>query len=838
LKKTQLLEGWEFKLLETSDLSKAEKAVSERLERGLATPEGLALVSSTMPPVGLDMNFFPATVPGSIHQDLEINGFIENPHLGLNEFRTQWIGRSSWIYRCEFLVSELSHRNDLVFHGIDTIASVKLNGVHVIDSYDMHFPYRADVTNTLTLGKNLIEVIFEAQEDWAEASEAKHGKLPNAYSDPTNQIRKMASNYGWDWGPTLVTVGLWKPVHLVQYELRFEELRVIPTVDSGVACLKVKWRSSGLEKLSRLQIWQDRDLIFESGLTSGGQVDITLPEMQLWWPRGYGEQNLYPFRFQLLDSDDRVLDEDFKIVGFRKTSILTQNDDVGEGFELQINDQRIWVRGANWIPAHTSISTVGRDLYEARIQDAIDANMNLLRVWGGGIFENNEFYEICDREGILVWQDMLFACAAYPEYESFKDLISAEVSHATERLGHHASLSVWNGSNENIWGFFDWGWKEDLAGRDWGLGLYLGLIPELLQDFDGSRPYQPSSPYSQNMDVHPNDPSFGTSHMWEPWNRQDYLTYLDFVPRFATEYGYQSPASWSTMKKAIGADQLWEDSPSMRAHQKAFDGKQKLRRSLDLRFAEPSGFKDWLFLTQLEQARALRLAVSHLRANHAVCSGSVIWQLNDCWPASSWALVDSEGVRKPSWYAVKDANQDRYVSFQGDINNLALHMTNDSQLEAVIAGSLELVSMSGDRTLIKELNQKVAANSAVSIALDLSDLKVDPSNHMMSFEFEETRTLFFFDYDRNLKYPEPEFDLKVISSGSSNLLVRLQAKSLIRDACIFPDQIHSEAKTSRSFFSLLDGDELEFMIYTDHPELFSASVLREVIKCANHYRLQ
>jgi|UniRef100_UPI0040475F07 beta-mannosidase len=823
--------GWKFEFLEAGNLGAAVNAVEARAARGLGTPEGIELTKNSKVPEDL-VGEFSANVPGDIHQDLMRHGLIDNPHLGLNEFRIQWIGRSKWKYKCEFEVSRIWDFNDLVFQGIDTIAEVYLNGQWILSARDMHLRYSFEATKHLQVGTNLLEVVFDSQEDWAEERQSKNGELPNAYSDPTNQIRKMASNYGWDWGPTLVTVGLWKPVELQQYSSKFQELRVLPTVESGQARLLVSGQIAGNQDDLGIRISVSGEEIFEQKISSKFSTSIPVTNVNLWWPKGYGEQNLYDVTIDLISEEKNSLNSEHRKLGFRKVEVVSEPDQLGRNFEIRVNEKRIWVRGANWIPAHTSISLVSKQLYEDRIRDATEANMNLLRVWGGGIFENDLFYEICDREGVLVWQDCLFACASYPEADEDLELIGKEIHQATERLAHHPSLAVWNGSNENIWGYFDWGWQEKLNGRAWGKGIYLDLIPSLLEKLDPTRPYQPSSPYSQTMEVHPNDPNHGTAHMWEPWNRQDYLTYLDSVPRFATEYGYQSPASYSTMLRAIGEDQLWEDSPGMRAHQKAMDGKAKLRRSVDIRFQEPGNFLEWHFLTQLEQARALTTAISHLRSHHSISSGSVIWQLNDCWPVSSWALVDFEGQRKPAWHAVRKQYGDVFASFQGEGPDLRLVVVNDSQQDVSIVGSVDLWKMAGFSEQLVRVSEHLPPNTSAEILLAPSLGEIEKSDSYLVFELSGSLVCKFFDFDKNLQYPRPEYELEIHQSANG-LVLEIQALNLLRDVCLFPDRVDQDSSCADNFFTLTPGSSKKIELKTSKKQLFTEAVIRSFIHTAN-----
>lgn len=827
-----LIDGpWTVTCTASGNVFAAQDAVRARMERGLATEEALAIVTQTGLPADLVGTTFPASVPGDVHQDLQRAGVLPDPHLGLNEFHTQWIGRCVWEYRTTFDVSELRACNELVFEGIDTIAEVYLNDVWLLSARDMHLTYAVDVTHHLRLGRNELRVVFAAQEDWADAQQAKVGRYPNAYSDPTNQIRKMASNYGWDWGPTLVTAGLWRPVSLRQFDARLEHLRVIPFVEADQAKLRVAAEVIGAADDLTLRLELDSAVRDSRTVEGSCEFTIDVDDVEWWYPIGYGSQPLYDLRIELVTDSGQVLDAATRSVGFRSVTLVSEPDEFGTSFEFLINGQRIWIRGANWIPDHTSIAVVDRQMYETAIQDAIDAKMNLLRIWGGGIFESDDFYEICDREGILVWQDFLFACAAYPEDEATARLIEAEVVNAVPRLASHPSLILWNGNNENIWGYFDWGWQEELGDRAWGMGYYTDLIPNLLHRLDPTRPYQPSSPWSGTMALHPNDPNHGTSHLWEQWNRQDYPTYRDSVPRFVTEYGYQAPPAYSTLAEALGEDQLHEDSVGMRAHQKALDGDKKLRRALDIRFAEPQDFDTWHYLTQLEQARAMDVGIRHLRAHHDRCSGSVIWQLNDCWPSISWSLVDQNGHRKPVWHAVRKAYADRILAFRSDGAKQFVVAVNDHANPWTAPLTLQRIRMDGDVVQERTVALDVAPYSMRLIECTDLVAPADPANEFLRARVEALSEFHFLAEDNELDYPTPQYDL-AISKTDCGVSIAVTAVSLLRDVCCFVDRIDADATVDDSFTTVLPGETVVFDVQTKHPQRFLEADYAKVLRTA------
>ena len=345
---------------------------------------------------------------------------------------------------------------------------------------------------------------------------------------------------------------------------------------------------------------------------------------------------------------------------------------------MKINGKEVWCKGANWIPDDVFLTRANDPArLRARLTQARDAGMNMMRIWGGGIYETDEFYDICDELGLLVWQDFLFACAAYSEDAETWKSVEEEARFNVTRLSRHPSLVLWNGCNENIWGFFDWGWEEKLKGRAWGAGYYFDLLPRVVAEVDPSRPYWPGSPYSGSMAIHPNADAYGNKHMWDTWNDVSFNFFRKYSPRFASEFGHQAPPTYSTLARAIPEDARDPMSVTMQSHQKAHGGNENLHTRLLEHFAMPEGLDNWLYLTQLVQARAMTLACEWFRTR-SQCRGALYWQLNDCWPVTSWAAIDGDGKPKPLYYATKRFFRDRLLTIQPDGAGLALWAHNDS----------------------------------------------------------------------------------------------------------------------------------------------------------------
>ena len=486
------------------------------------------------------------------------------------------------------------------------------------------------------------------------------GPRPFTNEHPFNAIRKMACSYGWDWGPTLATSGIWRPIRLVGWRTaRLAGVRPLVDVRGTTGLLQVQVdvaRAPGADGPLTLTAevgGRSAAVDLDPGATTGN-VSLEVDDVARWWPVGHGDQPLHPVRVALSDADaDAVtaLDTWSGDVGFRTVALDTTPDAEGTPFRLVVNDVPVFARGLNWIPDDCFPTRVSAERYATRLSEAVDVGANLVRVWGGGLYESDDFYAVCDRLGLLVWQDFLFACAAYAEEDPLRSEVEAEAREAVTRLSPHPSLVLWNGNNENIWGHADWGWETELQGASWGWGYYTDLLPGLVAELDGTRPYCPGTPYGMDPDVPPNDPAHGPTHLWDVWNSLDYAHYRDSVPRFVAEFGWQAPPTWTTQTRAG-------------AHQKAADGELKLSRGLAPHLLGPGSAEDEHWAMSLNQAHAVSLGVEHLRSWSPTCSGAIWWQLNDCWPVTSWAVVDGDGRRKPAWYALRRAFADRLVTVQ------------------------------------------------------------------------------------------------------------------------------------------------------------------------------
>ncbi|WP_064110784.1 glycosyl hydrolase 2 galactose-binding domain-containing protein [Leifsonia xyli] len=789
-------------------------------------------------------DYFPATVPGSVHTDLLASGLIADPYLDSNESELQWIGRSDFAYENTFdAPAGTFERVDLVCDGLDTIAAIDLNGRRIGETRNQHRSYRFDVGELLRDGDNDLRITFASALDWAERAESRIGAKPyvgNAH--PYNAIRKMAANFGWDWGPDLVTAGIWRPIYLDAWS-RARLASVVPVTSvtpggQGVVSIAVaiqRTSDAPVTVRARLRGHGAEVATIFSARHDESSLKLRVDSPELWWPRGYGEQAVYDLDVELVH-DGVVLDAYRRSVGFRSIEARDEPDQFGTGFSFYVNGERILVKGANWIPDDCFLPRVTEKDYAAGVRDAVEAGFNLLRIWGGGIFESDTFYEECTRAGVMVWQDFLFACAAYSEAPELWDEVEAEARENVARLAPHASLVFYNGSNENIEGFYEWGWKELLApGEDWGNGYYSRLLPEVLASIDPSRPYRPSSPFSPTDPAHPQDPDQGTVHSWEVWNRQDYTTYRDHVPRFVSEFGFQAPPAMSTIREAIHDEPLASDSPGMLHHQKAEDGNGKLERGFVRHLPAPTSFDDWHFTTQLNQAHAITYGVEHFRSHFPRNTGTIIWQLNDCWPVTSWSAVDSSRRRKPLWYALRALNAPRLLTIQPRGDKLALVVGNDSPAPWTEIISVRRVGFDGEEYAVQYVSVHVPPRSASThvLAADIA-VPARPDREVLVAESGHARLAFwYFAEDRSLELSAPRFT-STVTRTAEGYEIEIAAGTLLKDVSLFPDRLDPAATVSDMLVTLLPGDRVTLSVTTERDLDPDALVSWPVLNSVNH----
>ena len=798
-----------------------------------------------------------ARVPGTTHTDLLTAGLVPDPYLDRNEEELAWMKRVDWVYERPLRTPPpaVGERVDLVLEGVDTVATLRLDDAVLARTANMHRTYRVDLRDHLRPGEQTLRVELASALSYAQAEAARLGPRPAAYHQPFNMVRKMACSFGWDWGPDLQTAGLWRPVRVERWRVaRLASVRPLVSVEpdgTGVVQVVVDVERSGLDGGQAPLVVTARvagaEAVAEIGAgRSGATVRLEVPHAPLWWPVGHGAQPLHELQVELRAADrdapagprgtGPVLGTWSRRIGFRTVELDTAPDEQGAAFTLRVNGRSVFVRGANWIPDDHLLTRITRGRLARRLDQALGAHLNLLRVWGGGIYESEDFYELCDERGLLVWQDFLLACAAYPQEQPLRDEIEAEAREHVARLTPHPSLVLWNGGNENLWGFRDWGWQARLEGRTWGESYATELFPAVVAELDPTRPYVPNSPSSPGYDirdVHPNDPDHGSHHQWEVWNRVDYTAYRDEVPRFCSEFGFQGPPTWATLERAVRAEDggvAGKEHPTFLLHQKAEDGNGKLDRGMAPHLGVPDDFVDWLWAGQLNQARAVRHAVEHYRSWWPTTAGAIVWQLNDCWPVTSWAAVDGDGRLKPVWWALRSAFAERLVTVQPRDGREALVLVNDTPVLWKSTAVLERRSLAGRVLARSEVPLTVGAWSVgtfpVPPALRTPD---DPAHEVLVVTLGRQRAVHTWVEDVDLALDPAPLDVRVhpVQDGYE---VEVTARSLARDVTLLVDRLDPDATVDEALVTLTAGETTAFRVRTsavlDPAALASAPVLR------------
>ncbi len=797
----------------------------------------------------------PAQVPGSVHTDLLAAGIIPDPYLDANESGLRWMFGIDWQYRRPLLLrpAVLGERVDLVFDGLDTVATIALGGAELGRTANMHRSYRFDVTALADGIERDLVVDLASATNYATAERDRLGNRPNPYGTPFQFVRKMACSFGWDWGPDLRTAGIWKGVRVERWHTaRIAQVRPLVTVDldgehttvaPGRVEAHIELERAGTAETPLLVVVEVGRNHRSTAIVGPGETAVTVvvdvPDAPVWWPAGYGDQPLADLTVTV-SGDEQRLDRWHRRIGFRNVVVDTSEDEFGSAFTVVVNGRPIFVKGVNWIPDDHFLTRITRDRLAGRLDQALAAHVNLVRIWGGGVYESEDFYSLCDERGLLVWQDFLLACAAYPEEEPLRAEIEAEARENIVRLMPHPSLVVWNGGNENLWGYEDWGWKLFLwqpggIPRSWGEHYARELFPRLVRELDPTRPYTDNSPSSPDR-VHPNDPDRGTHHQWEVWNRADYTVYRSEVPRFCSEFGFQGPPNWRTLDDWVhpsGPGPLTKSDPVFLVHQKAEDGNGKLDRGMRPHLGVPDDFTDWHWAAQLNQARAVAYGIEHYRSWWPRTAGSIVWQLNDCWPVTSWSAIDSEQRLKPLWFALRDAYAPRLLTVVDRAGVLSVAVVNDT--DEPLEGALVLSRQKFDGAVLADTSLPVAVGPRAVQVLALPDEVAAADDERREALIGALGDLSFVHLfveavDADLD-PAP-LDAQVVRIDGG-YRVDVTARSLAIAIHLHADRIAPDATVDRGLVNLPAGSTTSFVVTTALPETTVDLTAPPVLRTAN-----
>jgi beta-mannosidase len=662
--------------------------------------------------------WMPAIVPGTVHTDLMAAGIIPDPYFRMNEDDVQWVDKVSWSYRRTFTVpASIIQQSVIRLHagGLDTFARVLINGRRVGEPANMFVEHEFDIKKALRAGENTIEIQFASPVREARRLQSANGPLRVVLEPHRAYVRKAQYSFGWDWGPKLTTSGIWSDICIEAFSgplLRDPFVRVV-SLNARKAVVRVSVDVEGrMRKGTRLRV-----AIGGEGAGSektvtvrgrNGSLTVDIPRPRLWWPNGQGLQPMYTASLSLLVGREKVQGMEVAFA-VRTVSLLQEKDNAGSSFIFVINGRKVFCKGADWIPADNFLPRIPDSRYETLLQMARDAHMNMVRVWGGGVYEKKIFYELCDRHGLMVWQDFMFACGEYPDTPWFHAEIKREAALTIKRLRNHPSIVLWCGNNECEWLFCT---ENPDKGPDAmrGARIFRDLLPAACRSFDGSRPYWRSSPFGTGF---PNAEGNGNHHQWSVWSAwKDFPEYENDQARFVSEFGFQAMANLATMEECTIPTDRFAQSRVVEHHNKQVEGPERLMRFMAAHYRVDMDFSRFIYLTQLVQAGALKRAVEHWRRRKYGTGGSLFWQLNDCWPVASWSVIDSALRPKASYFYSKRFFAPILVSFRRVDAGIGVWITSDRPDS--VKGTLIVTrrSIEGEVHLLHEQHVAISKDSS------------------------------------------------------------------------------------------------------------------------------
>jgi beta-mannosidase len=795
----------------------------------------------------------PAQVPGVIQTDLLRNNLIPEPFYQDNETRLQWIGRLDWEYRTTFAgdAATLSRRHvDLVFEGLDTFAEVFLNDQLILKADNMFRCWRVPAKAFLKLGANSLRIVFHSPvETMLPYVQSLPYVLPaistvnggNELGLPTAPYtRKAPYQYGWDWGPRFLTEGIWQPVRLESWDtLRIENFHIHQiriAAEMATVNAEVEVESDG--PASVLITYSHDDL--SSAMARDGsqtvQLDagtnqiafpIHIPSPKLWYPAGYGPQNRYHFLASIRQGKETEDQGEVK-TGLRSVELRREPDYWGKSFEFVINGIVVFAKGADVIPFDSFPPRITAARHREILESARDAHMNMLREWGGGYYESDDFYDICDELGLMVWQEFSFGGDMVPGDLPFQQNVREEAVQQIKRLRDHPSIVIWCGNNEVETGWFHWGERQDFKEaisanareRVWQdyVILFADILKSAVRQYADPEPYWPSSP-SANFEEAPDNNHNGDMHYWGVWHAQapaqDYLLQL---PRFMTEFGFQSFPEMRTIRTFAKTEDLDIRSVVMQSHQKNKGGNERILTYMLREYSEPKDFASFVYLSQVQQAEIIKIGAEHLRRQRPRTMGSLYWQLNDCWPVASWSSIDYYGRWKALQYYARRFYDDVLISPYVHDDKVDVFMVSDKLQPVTGVIHYRMLDFSGRALLDQTREVQIPPQSSASyLLLDQDDLakKGDPRETFLVFDLEVggqriSRNLIFQDVTHNLKLPlAPKIETSVSGSGQS-YQITLRSTELARNVNVSLGDL--DVRFSDNYFDLLPGEPVTITI--------------------------
>jgi beta-mannosidase len=770
-------------------------------------------------------NLLPAKIPGCVHLDLLANGIIEDPYFRDNETKVQWIENYAWTYECDFRISseELAFKQaEIVFEGLDTYADVSLNGKLIFSADNMFRKWEKEISGELRKGTNHLKVEFASP---VQRNSDRAMKVSYRLPDERAWSRKAPYQFGWDWGPRLVTSGIWKPVYLRFWDkARIENIQIVQkTLGEGRA-----------EIVARIEIMSSKEMtanlnldVVNAGRTSATtqlkqglnlvEIPFIIDEPRLWWTKGLGEPYLYRAALTL-QTGEEILDSKEERFGVRTVEVAQDPDAKGKSFFIRLNGMPVFMKGANYIPQDNFPSRVDLVRYESLIKSAAEANMNMLRVWGGGIYENDEFYDLCDENGILVWQDFMFAVTMYPGDDEFLENVREEAKYQVTRLRNHPCIALWCGNNEIDEGWHNWEWQKQFGYSEkdsaeiWDayVKVFHGILPEAVRQYDGFRFYWPSSP--KTGWGHPEAMLEGDMHYWGVWwGKEPFDAYEKKIGRFMSEYGFQGYPAIETIESFTDPEDRLVGSPVMKVHQKHPFGDELILSYMERDYVVPKDLEDYAYISQVNQAEGIRKAIEAHRRAKPYCMGTLYWQLNDCWPVISWSGVDYFNRWKALNYFARNAYEQVLISTVKDDDRVRIYIVSDLLTRISADLNIELETFGGMKLWEKSVPVQIDPNSSrVFFESGLTGLlkNARPAEVVLRARLMKDSTLlasnlFYFLPVKELELQDPaiKYDIKRIPQGYS---ITLAARQLAKNT--FLQSPGLDGHFSDNFFDLLPGE--------------------------------